>query len=380
MASCLPQCTAARDHGLGHESGGFTQRRAAGRGDFRVARIRPLTTGRHIKPRLFGNAGPDHLFNADLCRDKPHHRPAVSPQRSEDSLLVSSADQVIQLTRERSLWRDALRRLIRDRLVIVGLILVGTALICALFAPQIAPYGPIEGDVATLYVKAPSLAHPFGTDDIGRDVLSRVIYGAQISVRVAIFAEALGMLIGVSLGLVAGYYSGLTETVIMRVVDIFLAFPLLIIAVALVAAFGPSETNIFISLSTLVCPTITRVVRAQVLSSRETEYVAAARIVGVNNVGIMVRHILPYILTPLIVYASLSLADLILQEAALSFLGLSAADRSTPSWGKMLNDGRAYIRSAAWVIFFPGLAIFGTVLGFNLLGDGLREALDVRTR
>jgi len=198
--------------------------------------------------------------------------------------------------------------------------------------------------------------------------------------RVAIFAEALGMVIGVSLGLIAGYYGGLAETVIMRVVDIFLAFPLLIIAVALVAAFGPNETNIFISLSTLVWPTITRVVRAQVLSARETEYVAAARIVGVNNVGIRFRHILPNILTPLIVFASLSLADLILQEAALSFLGLSAADRSTPSWGKMLNDGRAYIRSAAWLIFFPGLAIFGTVLGFNLLGDGLREALDVRTR
>ncbi len=293
---------------------------------------------------------------------------------------MSSADQVVQLTKERSLWREALRRLVRDPLVILGLILVGTALMCALFAPQIAPYGPIEGDVATLAVKPPSPAHPFGTDDIGRDIFSRVIYGAQISMRVAIFAEALGLVIGVSLGLIAGYYGGLAETIIMRVVDVFLAFPLLIVAVALVAAFGPSETNIFISLSTLVWPIITRLVRAQVLSIRETEYVAAARIVGVNSVGIMVRHILPNILTPLIVYASLSLADLILQEAALSFLGLSAADRSTPSWGKMLNDGLAYIRSAQWLIFFPGLAIFGTVLGFNLLGDGLREALDVRTR
>ncbi len=293
---------------------------------------------------------------------------------------MTSANQVIQLTKERSLWREALRRLLRDRLVVIGLVLVGTALICALFAPQIAPYGPIEGDISTLYVKPPSLAHPFGTDDIGRDILSRVIYGAQISMPVAIFAEALGLAIGVSLGLIAGYYGGLAETIIMRIVDVFLAFPLLIIAVALVAAFGPSEANIFISLSTLVWPTITRVVRAQVLSARETEYVAAAHVIGVNTVGIMFRHILPNILTPLIVFASLSLADLILQEAALSFLGLSAADRSTPSWGKMLNDGRAYIRSAAWLIFFPGLAIFGTVLGFNLLGDGLREALDVRSR
>ncbi len=293
---------------------------------------------------------------------------------------MNSANKIAKLAKERSLWRDALHRLLRDRLVVLGLILVGTALICALFAAQIAPYGPVDGDVSTLYVKSPSTAHPFGTDDIGRDVFSRVIYGAQISMRVAVFAEALGMVIGVSLGLIAGYYGGLAETAIMRVVDIFLAFPLLIIAVALVAAFGPSETSIFVSLSTLVWPTITRVVRAQVLSVRETEYVLAARSIGVSNAGIMFRHILPNILTPLIVYASLTLADLILQEAALSFLGLSAADRSTPSWGKMLNDGRAYIRSAAWLIFFPGLAIFGTVLGFNLLGDGLREALDVRTR
>jgi len=293
---------------------------------------------------------------------------------------VSSAAGVVQLNKQRSLWRDAVRRLLRDPLAIFGLVLVGIALICTLFAPLIAPYGPIDGDVATLAVKPPSPAHPFGTDDIGRDIFSRVIYGAQISMHVAIFGEALGLVIGVALGMIAGYYGGLAETLIMRVVDIFLAFPLLIIAVALVAAFGASETNIFISLSILVWPTITRLVRVQVLSIRETEYVAAARIVGVNNLGIMFRHILPNILTPLIVFTSLSLADLILQEAALSFLGLSAADRSTPSWGKMLHDGLAYVRSAQWLIFYPGLAIFSTVLGFNLLGDGLRDALDVRTR
>ncbi len=293
---------------------------------------------------------------------------------------MSSTNQVVQITRQRSLWGDALRRMVSDRLAVVGLILAGIAVICALFAPQIAPYGPVEGDVATLYVKPPSPAHPFGTDDIGRDIFSRIIYGAQISIKVAVFAEAIGMCIGIVLGLVAGYYRGLVENVIMRIVDIFLAFPLLIIAIALVAAFGPSESNIFLALALIIWPSITRLVRAQVLSARESEYVAAARIVGARDAGIMFRHILPNILTPLIVYGTLDLANLILQEAALSFLGLGTADRSTPSWGKMLNDGRAYIRSAAWLVFYPGLAIFLAVLGFNLLGDGLRDALDVRSR
>ncbi len=293
---------------------------------------------------------------------------------------MSSSNQVVQITRQRSLWGDALRRMVSDRLAVVGLILAGIAVICALFAPQIAPYGPLEGDVATLYVKPPSPAHPFGTDDIGRDIFSRIIYGAQISIKVAVFADVIGLFIGVVVGLVAGYYGGLAETLIMRLVDIFLAFPLLVIAIALVAAFGPGESNIFLALAVVIWPSITRLVRAQVLSARESEYVAAARVVGVRDAGIMFRHILPNILTPLVVYGTLQLANLILQEAALSFLGLGTADRSTPSWGKMLNDGRAYIRSAAWLVFYPGLAIFLTVLGFNLLGDGLRDALDVRSR
>src|SRR5258708_14399308 len=152
-----------------------------------MARFRPPATASDWNPRLFSITGPHYRFGANLCRDQPHHRSDVSPYRPKDSLLVTSANQVIQLTKERSLWREALRRLLRDRLVVIGLVLVGPALICALFAPQIAPYGPIEGDISTLYVKPPSLPHPFGTDDIGLDILSRVIYGAQISMPVAIF-------------------------------------------------------------------------------------------------------------------------------------------------------------------------------------------------
>jgi peptide/nickel transport system permease protein len=286
----------------------------------------------------------------------------------------------VSLTRQRSLWGDALRRMLADRLTIVGLVLVAIAVVCALFAPWIAPYGPIDGDLGTLYLKPPSSAHPFGTDDIGRDIYSRVIYGAQISIKTAVLAEALGLLLGTTLGLISGFYGSLIDSLIMRVVDIFLAFPLLIIAITLVAAFGPSETNVFIALALIIWPSIARLVRAQVLTIRGTEYVSAARLVGASNARIMVRHILPNMLTPLIVYTTLGLANVILQEAALSFLGLSTADRSTPSWGKMLQEGRAFIRSAVWIPFYPGLAILLTVLGFNLLGDGLRDALDVTSR
>jgi ABC-type dipeptide/oligopeptide/nickel transport system permease subunit len=283
----------------------------------------------------------------------------------------------LTLKKESSLWRDALRRMLSDRLTVVGLLLVSIALICALFAPWIAPYGPIEGDLGTLYLKPPSAAHPFGTDDVGRDVLSRVIYGAQISIKVSILAEALGLALGVAPGLLAGFYGGLVDTLIMRVVDLFLAFPLLIIAVALVAAFGPNETNIFVSLSLIIWPSIARLVRAQVLYLRETDYVAAARLIGAKDSQIMFAHILPNMLTPLIVFTTLGIANVILQEAALSFLGLGTADLTTPSWGKMLQEGRAFIRSAIWIPFYPGLAILLTVLGFNLLGDGLRDALDI---
>ncbi len=284
------------------------------------------------------------------------------------------------LTRRRSLWGDAVRRMLSNPLTIAGLILVSLALICAVFAPWIAPYGPLEGDLATFYVKPPTAAHPFGTDDVGRDIFSRIIYGAQISMKIAILAEALGLAVGTLVGLASGYYGGALESVMMRIVDIFLAFPLLIIAIALVAVFGPNETNVFVALAIIIWPSIARLVRGQVLSIRESEYIAAARIVGVSDMGIMFRHILPNILTPLTVYATLGLAAVILQEAALSFLGLGTADRSTPSWGKMLSDGRAFIRSAWWMVFYPGLAILLTVLGFNLLGDGLSDALDVRSR
>jgi peptide/nickel transport system permease protein len=280
-----------------------------------------------------------------------------------------------------SLLDDARRRMFANPLTIFGILLVVLMLICAIFAPWISPYSAVKGDLKTLYVKPPSPEHLFGTDDLGRDILSRVIYGSQISIKVALLAEGIGLAIGTLIGLVTGYYAGgLIDSIMMRFVDVLMAFPLLIIAIALIGVLGSSETNLIIALAITIWPFVTRLVRSQTLALREVEYVAAARLVGVRDTGIMVRHILPNILTPLVVYGTLGVASVILSEAALSFLGLGTTEQSIPSWGKMLNESRAFMRSAYWMPLWPGLAIFVTVLGFNLLGDGLRDALDVRSR
>lgn len=283
-----------------------------------------------------------------------------------------------QSTRHTSAFRLALRRAFSNPLTIIGGVFVAITVGCALFAPWIAPYSATGGDLRNWYVKPPSAEHVFGTDDLGRDILSRVIYGAQISIKIALLSEGAGLIIGTIIGLIAGYYGGWAEALIMRVVDVLMAFPLLIIAIALISVMGSSETNIIIALAIVIWPHVTRLVRSQVLSIKEREYISAARIVGVADRGIMFRHILPNILTPLVVYGTLGLAGVILQEASLSFLGLGSAEQTVPSWGKMLNESQAFIRSAWWMPFFPGLAILLTVLGFNLLGDGLRDALDVR--
>lgn len=290
-----------------------------------------------------------------------------------------SATQTITPPRRQTEITRMLRRLFRNPTTFIGLILVGGALACAIFAPLISPYSPIAGDLKNLYVKPPSVAHPFGTDDIGRDILSRTIYGAQISLKIAIFAQGIGITIGVLLGLVTGYFGGMIDAVIMRVVDIVMAFPLLIIAIALVGVLGQSENNIILALALVVWPSSARLVRSQVLSIKQSEYVTAARSVGVSAGGIIFRHVLPNVITPVVVLLTLGLGGTILAEASLSFLGLGSADQATPSWGKMLTESRAFIRSAWWMPFYPGLAILLTVLGFNLLGDGLRDALDVRS-
>jgi len=262
---------------------------------------------------------------------------------------------------------------------VLGLLLVGLAVASAIFAPAIAPYDPIYGNLRD-HLQPPSAVHAFGTDDVGRDVFTRVLYGAQISLEISVSVQMITLAVGVVLGLVSGYYGGWIDVLIMRVADIVMSFPLLIIAIALVGVLGSTEINIIAALTLVSWPYVTRLTRSQVLSLKEEEFVTAARGLGASSGVIMFRHILPNLLTPVIVFTTLGIGNVILSEAALSFLGLGSGNQAQPSWGKMLNESRAYIRSAWWMPFFPGVAIMLTVLGFNLLGDGLRDALDVRSQ
>lgn len=275
--------------------------------------------------------------------------------------------------------RRALRRLVSNPTAVIGLALVSAAVALAVVAPLIAPYDPIIGNLRD-HLQPPSVTHAFGTDDVGRDIFTRVIFGSQISLQIALAVQAITLVIGVVLGLVGGYYGGWTDAIIMRIADIVMSFPLLIIAIALVGVLGSTQINIIAALTLVAWPYVTRLTRSQVLSLKEQEFVTAARSLGASNRVIMFRHIFPNLLTPVVVFVTLSIGGVILSEAALSFLGLGGGNQSQPSWGKMLNESRAYIRSAWWMPFFPGMAIMLTVLGFNLLGDGLRDVLDVRSQ
>jgi peptide/nickel transport system permease protein len=291
------------------------------------------------------------------------------------------SEVTILTVKQRTPFGDAMRRMFSNPLTIFGAMLVAVALACALFAPWISPYPANAGDLKNFYLKAPSIEHVLGTDDLGRDILSRIIYGAQISIKVSVLAEGIGLAVGTVLGLLTGFYSGsFFDSFVMRLVDILMAFPLLIIAIALIGVLGPSETNLIIALALVIWPFVTRLVRSQALSLREVEYVSAARTLGATDLRIMFRHILPNAITPIVVYGTLGIASVILSEAALSFLGLGTTEQTIPSWGKMLNESRAFMRTAPWLSFWPGLAILLTVVGFNLLGDGLRDALDVRSQ
>jgi peptide/nickel transport system permease protein len=276
----------------------------------------------------------------------------------------------------RSLTLAQLARLRHDRLALLGALVVIAVLLVGLLAPVIAPYDPnqINGLDA---LQAPSWQHLFGTDELGRDVFSRVLYGARISPWVGLAAVAISTVIGVTIGLVAGYASGVVDEVWMRAMDILLAFPGIVLAIAIVAVLGPGLRNALIAVGIAGIPYFARVVRAVVLVEREKEYVSAARAYGQRKSGILLLEILPNIAGPVIVLATLSIAGAILTTAALSFVGLGA-QLPTPEWGAMLSEGRVYLANQWWMATFPGIAIAVTVLGVNLLGDGLRDALDPR--
>lgn len=265
--------------------------------------------------------------------------------------------------------------LMRDKKALFGLIVLVIFTGAAIFAPLVTPYDPNSMDYD--FMSPPSLVHPLGTDDLGRDLLSRIIQGAQISLFVGISTVVMALVLGLALGLAAGYYGGWIDNVIMRYIDLQWAFPNIIIAVYLVAVFGAGLTNIIIALSLAFVDDFARVARSMVLSIKQEQYVAAARTVGVSDFRIMWRHILPNAAAPIIVQATVSISYAILGEATLSFLGLGV-EADTPTWGLILADGRSFISRAWWIGVFPGLAIMLTVLSINFLGDALRDFLDVR--
>jgi peptide/nickel transport system permease protein len=271
-----------------------------------------------------------------------------------------------------------LRRILGNFALVSGAVITIVIIIAALAAPLVAPYDPSDQDSARR-LEGPSRAHPFGLDDLGRDVLSRVLYGARVSLRVGFSVVILASIVGVALGAIAGYFGGAVDTAIMRLSDILLAFPGILLAIAMVAVMGPSLNNVVIALATTGWVGYARLVRGQVLKVREMEFVTAAKAIGARSTRVIVHHLLPNVINPVIVMATLGLAGAILSEAALSFLGLGVQP-PTPSWGAMLTSGRRYLGLANHLAIFPGAAIMLAVMGFNFLGDGLIDALDPKYR
>ncbi|MBO8164133.1 MAG: ABC transporter permease [Brevibacillus sp.] len=275
-------------------------------------------------------------------------------------------------------WRDAWRILIRNKLAVVGFGIIVFFILLALLAPYITPYPYDKGELVNRN-KPPSAEHWFGTDYNGRDIFTRVIYGAQISLRVGVLAVLGSALAGTVLGLLAGYYGRWVDMLISRVFDIMLAFPSILLAVAIVAILGPSLNNAMLAIAIVNIPTYGRLVRSIVLRLKQEDFVTAARAIGMGDARIIFHHILPNSLAPIIVTGTLGIATAIIEAAALGFLGLGAQPPQ-PEWGVMLSDSRQYIQHAPWSVIFPGLSIMLTVLGFNLVGDGLRDALDPRMK
>jgi len=267
------------------------------------------------------------------------------------------------------------RRFLRHRLAVAGLGLILVLILFALAAPRVAPHDPIRQDLPRA-LAGPSAEFPLGTDEFGRCILSRILYGARLSLLVGVIATAIGAAVGILSGLAAGYFPRL-DAPIMRVMDVLLAFPSILLAIAVVAALGPSLVNVMIAVGVRSIPSYARLARSMVLSLKELEFVQGATALGASHPRVLFRHILPNSVSPLLVFSSMQIATAILLAAILSFLGLGVQP-PTPEWGKMVSDGRAYLMEAPHVSLFPGLAIFVAVMGFNCLGDGLRDALDPR--
>jgi peptide/nickel transport system permease protein len=305
---------------------------------------------------------------------------AVAPPSS------SVAAEVVPLVRPRPWtdreWVTLLRRLVRRRTALFGMLVVVGVLLAAVCAPLVAPFDPLEQDIGQRlrepgWQDAQSRLHPLGTDHLGRDILSRIIFGSRIALVVGLAAVLISGVLGMLIGLVAGYFGGRVDDFLMRLADIQLAFPFILLAIAVIGVLGPSLGNIIIVIGVSSWVVYARVVRGEVLSIREREYVHAAVALGSRHWRVLLHHVLPNTFTPWLVVATLDMARVIVIESALSFLGLGVQP-PTPTWGGMLADGRVYLSTAWWLATFPGLAILVTVLGINLFGDGLRDTLDPR--
>ncbi len=280
--------------------------------------------------------------------------------------------------KRKSQWAEVWRRLIKNKAAIAGMIVILILLLTAIFADFIAPYHYATQNLENTRV-APNAENWFGTDNFGRDIFSRVVYGSRISIQVGFIAVGVAMIVGGILGSVSGYYSGRVDNVIMRLMDVLLAIPGILLAIAIAAALGPGLVNVMIAVGIASIPRYARIVRASVLSLRDQEFVEAARAVGANDFRIITKYILPNCMAPIIVQGTLGVAEAILSAAGLSFIGLGIQP-PIPEWGAMLSTARVYIRDAWWMSIFPGVAIMITIFGLNLLGDGLRDALDPRLK
>lgn len=298
---------------------------------------------------------------------------------SETKTLASSARSKRESVTDdqgsgRGLWAGVLRQ----KLAIIGLVIVGFFAIVAIFGPLVAPSGPTE-QFSEYRLQGPSSEYWFGNDEFGRDIFSRLMYGARISFEVGVIAVGISALIGILIGLVAGYFGGWIDNFATLLMDVLYSFPTILLAIAIMAMLGNSLANVMIAIGIVNAPTFMRVIRGAVLSVRRTTYVEAAISVGGSTSRVMWRHVLPNVTAPLIVHASLNFAYAVLAEASLAFLGLGNKPPS-PSWGSMVSSSYGFLQLAPWAAIFPGIAIAFTVLGFNLLGDGLRDALDPRLR
>jgi len=274
--------------------------------------------------------------------------------------------------------RGVAARILANPLSLAGAAILAGLVVLALLAPYVAPYDPIQTNV-TQRLAAPSRLHPFGTDQLGRDILSRIIHGTRISLRIALLTAVIATAIGAPLGIVTGYFRGRVDDLLMRVTDMFMAFPRLILAMAIAAALRPSLENVIIAISLAAWPAYARLARSVALALREENYVEAARAIGASPGRVLTRHVLPGVISPVTIQVSLDMGGIILTAAGLGFIGFGAQP-PTPEWGVMISEGRSYITEQWWVSTFPGIAISLFVLGFNMLGDGIRDAMDPRLR